>query len=69
MLLRRIVLHLAKSTGAREVDAISDAIAQARVSVPVYGEQLANLVGHLTDVKAWNPDLLRSALKTRPWFL
>jgi hypothetical protein len=162
---RRIVLHLAKSTGAREVDAVSDAIAQTGVSVPVaylrlddsslwdladtstqtfipakgtvvrlgdrrallqpegesnlgppngpllialdrrstvepedfddliaqafrlahanwrgfnaratpatlvYGEQLANLVGHLTDVKTWNPDLLRSALKTRPWFL
>lgn len=162
---RRVVLHLAKSTGAREIDAVSDAIAQAGVSVPVaylrlddsslwdladtstqkfiptkgtvvrlgdrrallqpegesnlsppngpllvaldrrstvkpedfddliaqtfrlahanwrgfnarakpatlvYGEQLANLVGHLTDVKTWNPDLLRSALKTRPWFL
>lgn len=162
---RRVVIHLAKSTGAREIQAVSDAIAQAGVSVPVaylrlddssmwdladtsnqkfiptkgtvarlgdrrallqsegetklgppdgpllvaldrrstvesedfddlvaqvfrlahanwrgfnarskpatlvYGEQLANLVGHLANVETWNPDYLRSELKTRPWFL
>jgi hypothetical protein len=32
---RRVVIHLAKSTGAREIQAVSDAIAQAGVSVPV----------------------------------
>lgn len=35
----------------------------------VYGEQLASLVGHLQDVESWNPDLLRSELRGRPWFL
>ncbi|MGH3853188.1 MAG: Piwi domain-containing protein [Pseudonocardiaceae bacterium] len=162
---RRLVIHLAKNTGPREIDAVNDAIAQSGVSVPVaylrlddssmwdladtsnqtfipakgtvtrlgdrrallqsegennlgppdgpllialdrrstvepedfddlvaqafrlahanwrgfnarskpatlvYGEQLASLVGHLADVKTWNPDHLRSELKTRPWFL
>lgn len=43
--------------------------AQSKPATLVYGEQLASLVGHLQDVETWNPDLLRSELRTRPWFL
>lgn len=43
--------------------------ARSKPATLVYGEQLAGLVGHLADVKTWNPDHLRSELKTRPWFL
>jgi hypothetical protein len=43
--------------------------AQSKPATLVYGEQLASLVGHLQDVDTWNPDLLRSELRTRPWFL
>ena len=43
--------------------------AQSKPATLVYGEQLASLVGHLQDVEAWNPDLLRSELQHRPWFL
>lgn len=43
--------------------------AQAKPATLVYGEQLASLVGHLQDVENWNPDLLRSDLQARPWFL
>ena len=43
--------------------------AQSKPATLVYREQLASLVGHLQDVETWNPDLLRSELRTRPWFL
>jgi hypothetical protein len=43
--------------------------AQAKPATLVYGEELASLVGHLQDVETWNPDLLRSELRSRPWFL
>ena len=43
--------------------------AQSKPATLVYGEQLAGLVGHLQDVETWNPDLLRSDLRGRPWFL
>jgi hypothetical protein len=43
--------------------------AQTKPATLVYGEQLASLVGHLEDVETWNPDLLRSDLRGRPWFL
>lgn len=43
--------------------------AQSKPATLVYGEQLASLVGHLQDVETWNPDLLRSELRSRPWFL
>jgi hypothetical protein len=43
--------------------------AQSKPATLVYGEQLASLVGHLQDVETWNPDLLRSDLRARPWFL
>lgn len=43
--------------------------AQTKPATLVYGEQLASLVGHLQDVETWNPDLLRSELRGRPWFL
>lgn len=35
----------------------------------VYGEQLAQLVGYLEEVSTWDPALLRSELRERPWFL
>jgi hypothetical protein len=34
-----------------------------------YGELLARLVGYLEEVEAWDPSLLRSDLRDRPWFL
>lgn len=43
--------------------------ARSKPATLVYGEQLAGLVGHLADVESWNPDLLRSDLRNRPWFL
>lgn len=43
--------------------------AQTKPATLVYGEQLASLVGHLQDVETWDPDLLRSDLRGRPWFL
>ena len=43
--------------------------AQSKPATLVYGEQLASLVGHLQDVETWKPDLLRSELRSRPWFL
>lgn len=43
--------------------------AQSKPATLVYGEQLASLVGHLQDVETWNPELLRSELRHRPWFL
>jgi len=43
--------------------------AQSKPATLVYGEQLASLVGHLQDVESWNPDLLRSELRGKPWFL
>lgn len=43
--------------------------ARSKPATLVYGEQLASLVGHLEDVEAWKPDLLRSELRDRPWFL
>jgi hypothetical protein len=35
----------------------------------LYGELLARLVGYLEEVETWNPALLRSDLRDRPWFL
>jgi hypothetical protein len=35
----------------------------------VYGELLARLVGYLEEVATWDPSLLRSELRERPWFL
>lgn len=35
----------------------------------VYGELLARLVGYLEEVDTWDPALLRSELRDRPWFL
>jgi len=35
----------------------------------VYGELLARLVGYLEEVATWDPALLRSELRERPWFL
>ncbi len=35
----------------------------------LYGELLARLVGYLEEVETWNPSLLRSDLRDRPWFL
>lgn len=43
--------------------------ARSKPATLVYGEELAGLVGHLADVETWNPDLLRSDLRDRPWFL
>lgn len=43
--------------------------ARSKPATLVYGEQLASLVGHLSDLDTWNPDLLRSELRERPWFL
>lgn len=43
--------------------------ARSKPATLVYGEQLAGLVGHLADVQTWNPELLRSDLRNRPWFL
>jgi Piwi domain len=43
--------------------------ARSKPATLVYGEELAGLVGHLADVDTWNPDLLRSDLRNRPWFL
>jgi hypothetical protein len=43
--------------------------ARSKPATLVYGEELAGLVGHLADVDSWNPDLLRSDLRNRPWFL
>jgi hypothetical protein len=43
--------------------------ARSKPATLVYGEQLAGLVGHLADVETWDPDLLRSDLRNRPWFL
>jgi Piwi domain len=35
----------------------------------VYGELLARLVGYLEEVATWEPTLLRSDLRDKPWFL
>jgi hypothetical protein len=35
----------------------------------VYGELLARLVGYLEEVATWDPRLLRSDLRDKPWFL
>lgn len=35
----------------------------------LYGELLAKLVGYLEEVETWDPNLLRGALRDRPWFL
>ena len=35
----------------------------------IYGELLARLVGYLEEVATWEPTLLRSDLRDRPWFL
>jgi hypothetical protein len=35
----------------------------------LYGELLARLVGYLEEVETWNPTLLRTELRDRPWFL
>lgn len=43
--------------------------ARSKPATLVYGEELAGLVGHLADVDNWNPNLLRSDLRNRPWFL
>lgn len=43
--------------------------ARSKPATLVYGEELAGLVGYLADVQSWNPDLLRTDLKNRPWFL
>lgn len=43
--------------------------AQSKPATLVYGEQLASLVGHLQDVETWKPGLLRTELRSRPWFL
>lgn len=43
--------------------------ARSKPATLVYGEELAGLIGYLSDVQSWNPDLLRSELKNRPWFL
>lgn len=43
--------------------------ARSKPATLVYGEELAGLVGHLSDVDTWNPELLRSDLSNRPWFL
>lgn len=43
--------------------------ARSKPATLVYGEQLASLVGHLSDLDTWNPELLRSELRDRPWFL
>lgn len=43
--------------------------ARSKPATLVYGEELAGLVGYLSDVQSWNPDHLRSDLRNRPWFL
>lgn len=43
--------------------------ARSKPATLVYSEQLASLVGHLSDLDTWNPELLRSELRDRPWFL
>lgn len=43
--------------------------ARSKPATLIYGEQLAQLVGHLQDVESWNPHLLPPNLKSRPWFL
>ena len=43
--------------------------ARSKPATLVYGEQLAQLVGHLSDLDTWQPDLLRPELTDRPWFL
>lgn len=43
--------------------------ARAKPATLVYGEELARLVGHLSDLDTWQPDLLRPELTDRPWFL
>ena len=43
--------------------------ARSKPATLVYGEQLAGLVGYLGDVQSWDPNLLRSDLRNRPWFL
>jgi hypothetical protein len=43
--------------------------ARSKPATLVYGEELAGLVGYLGDVQSWNPDLLRTELRNRPWFL
>ncbi len=43
--------------------------ARSKPATLIYGEQLAQLVGHLQDVESWNPLLLPPKLKSRPWFL
>jgi len=43
--------------------------ARSKPATLAYGEQLANLVGHLTDVESWNPNRIPVGLAHRPWFL
>jgi len=43
--------------------------ARSRPMTLVYGEILAGLVGYLEEVESWNPDLLQSVIRERPWFL
>jgi len=43
--------------------------ARSQPATLAYGEQLAQLVGYLEEVSTWDPGLLRSELRERPWFL
>jgi hypothetical protein len=43
--------------------------ARAQPVTLAYGELLASLVGYLEEVDTWDPSLLRSELRDRPWFL
>jgi argonaute-like protein implicated in RNA metabolism and viral defense len=43
--------------------------APSRPATLAYGEQLANLVGHLEDVGSWKPEQIPAKLHSRPWFL
>jgi hypothetical protein len=43
--------------------------ARSKPATLVYGEQLADLVGHMAQAESWTPDALPLALAERPWFL
>ena len=43
--------------------------ARSKPATLVYGEQLAKLVGHMTDVESWNPARIPVELARKPWFL
>lgn len=43
--------------------------ARSKPATLVYGEQLAKLVGHMADVRSWNPSRIPVHLADRPWFL